>query len=265
MTQTDKPHEFTQDGKVLILRCCDENGRSYGGFQWPELGESVEPDEWIADEQCGNGLHGWPWGTAFGDGKYPIYNGVWIVFSAKPEDIVDLGGKCKAKRGVVEFRGNYQEALSYVLPGYHAWALAASSGASSATGPSGASSATGDSGASSATGYSGASSATGDRGASSATGYKGASSATGDKGASSATGDKGAAIITGEYATIEVGATALGCVTSHRWEWVARKGSVVCCRVNNGPGVLFAGDDYEDGELVKVEFGEVVEDWDYDK
>ena len=128
-------HQFTHDGdRVKFLRCCEPDGTSYGGFKWPLVGETVRPDQWVADSNCGNGLHGWPWGVAFGDGMSPKFDGLWIVFSALPEDVIDLGGKCKVREAIVEFRGSYQEALSILLPGYHAWVLVASSGASSEIG-----------------------------------------------------------------------------------------------------------------------------------
>jgi hypothetical protein len=203
MNQPESPvtpfHQFTHDGaEVLILRCGPQDGRSYGGFQWPlTVGAEVSAPDWNPAPVCGGGLHGWAWGLSFGDGKEPDWNGRWIVFGAKPADVVLVDGKVKARSGVIRFVGEWQAATNFILSGQIAWVLHASSGASSATGNRGASSATGYRGASSATGNSGASSATGDRGASSATGNRGASSATGDSGASSATGYRGASSATG--------------------------------------------------------------------
>ncbi len=150
-----------------------------------------------------HGLHGWAWGIGIGGGKEPDWNGVWIVFSAAPEEITHIsggGGQEKAKRGTIEFvsaPGDWQAATNFILAGQIAWIEHASSGAASATGESGAASATGESGAASATGESGAASATGESGAASATGYRGAASATGHSGAASATGESGAASATG--------------------------------------------------------------------
>ena len=238
-------HQWTHDGEhVLFLRCCNADGTGYGGYAWPAVGEIATPEQWDPSPVCGNGLHGWPWGTAFGDGKDPQYDGLWIVFEAIPADVVCLGGKCKVRECRIVYRGTYQEAISKLLPGYHAWVLQASSGASSATG---------DRGASSATGYSGASSATG---------YSGASSATGDRGASSATGDRGAATITGEYATIEVGPNAIGCATSTRFYWRVRHGAWLACRVD-GDAVLFQASKFEDGSLVCIENCKVVDKFSY--
>ena len=199
MSKVIPAHQWTHDGdKVLCLRCCNPDGTSHGGYVWPQVGDVAKPEQWSPKAECGDGLHGWPWGTAFGDGKEPDYKGLWIVFAASPEDVIDLGGKVKVRECTVIYRGTYQEALSLLLPGYHSWVLQASSGAASATGYIGAASATGYSGAASATGGRGAASATGDSGAASATGYSGAASATGDRGAASATGDSGAASATGD-------------------------------------------------------------------
>jgi hypothetical protein len=202
-------HQWTHDGTdVLILKCVDKDGKAYRGFQWPlTVGAEVIAPDWDPAPVCGGGLHGWAWGLSFGEGKDPYWDGRWIVFAAKPADVVLVAGKVKARSGVVRFVGEWQAATNFILSGQIAWVLQAASGASSATGDRGASSATGvngaasatgDSGASSATGDSGASSATGVYGASSATGYRGASSATGDRGASSATGDSGASSATGD-------------------------------------------------------------------
>lgn len=48
-------------GKVLVLRVCDVDGKSHGGFQWPESGPVAAPD-WNPEPRCGGGLHGWLWG-----------------------------------------------------------------------------------------------------------------------------------------------------------------------------------------------------------
>jgi hypothetical protein len=184
-------HKWTNGGgEVLILKCVDSDGKSYGGFHWPlEIGVEVIAPDWNKRAECGGGLHGWPWGLAMGEGKDPDWSGKWIVFGAIPDLVIDLSGKCKCQKAIVRFVGSWDKALNFILPGQMAWVFHASSGAASATG---------DSGAASATGYSGAASATGDSGAASATGYSGAASATGDSGAASATGDRGAASATGD-------------------------------------------------------------------
>ena len=94
---SDKPiipsHQWTNGGsEVLILRCCDAGGKSYGKFQWPLIvGAAVESPDWDEKPECGGGLHGWPWGLSIGDGKEPDWRGIWIVFGSDPKDIVSLG------------------------------------------------------------------------------------------------------------------------------------------------------------------------------
>ena len=39
---------------VLILRTCDQDGKSYGGFQWPlEVGTTVTAPDWSPEPECG--------------------------------------------------------------------------------------------------------------------------------------------------------------------------------------------------------------------
>jgi hypothetical protein len=44
-------------GRALILRTCDKDMRSHGGFQWPRSGPVAAPD-WRPVAECGGGLHG---------------------------------------------------------------------------------------------------------------------------------------------------------------------------------------------------------------
>ena len=50
---------------VLILRTCNKDMTTYGGFKWPTSGEVVAPD-WKPNAECGNGLHGLLWGEGNG-------------------------------------------------------------------------------------------------------------------------------------------------------------------------------------------------------
>jgi hypothetical protein len=107
-----KPHEHTEDGVVLFLRRCNKDYTSYGGFQWlSEVGSVVEAPDWKQNDSCGNGLHGWPWGMGLGEGmNFDIIHDSWVVFSAKPEDVVGgLGGghKAKVKSCVVVASGSF--------------------------------------------------------------------------------------------------------------------------------------------------------------
>ena len=153
-----RAHEWTHTGdEVLIVKCVNRSGSldnpAANGFIWPlTVGAVVSAPDWDPKPVCGHGLHGWPWGLSIGDGKNPDYAGTWLVFGAKPTDVVDLNGKVKARAGVIRFVGSWDKAFEFVLTGQMELVYRSARGAASATGASGAASATGESGAASATG-----------------------------------------------------------------------------------------------------------------
>lgn len=89
-------HQWTDNGdRVLLVKCVDGYGRGRSGFQWPKSGQ-VKPEYCSREPDCeSGGLFGWPWGVGIGDGKAPEPTSVWIVFSARPEQVISLGGKAK--------------------------------------------------------------------------------------------------------------------------------------------------------------------------
>jgi hypothetical protein len=100
---------------VLILRTCNADMMSARGFQWPESGP-VEAMDWDPRPVDGGGLHGLYWGI--GDIFFTQRRDAgakWLVFRANEEDVVHLVGCCKVKRGVVEFAGQREPALTYLL------------------------------------------------------------------------------------------------------------------------------------------------------
>jgi len=99
--------------KVLILRTCDENLRSYNNFQWPEAGPVHAPD-WDPKPACGNGLHGFLWGEGKGDLANWSPTAKWLVVEVDAETIVDLDGKVKFPRGEVVFCGDRLGATSFI-------------------------------------------------------------------------------------------------------------------------------------------------------
>ncbi len=88
---------------VLVLRTCDKNLQSHGGFQWPESGP-VKCDDWSATPACGNGLHGLLWGE--GDGSLLNWSddAKWLVVEIEARLIVDLDRKVKFPHGNVVLR-----------------------------------------------------------------------------------------------------------------------------------------------------------------
>jgi hypothetical protein len=200
--------------KVLVLRTCNANLLSRGGkFQWSPVGETTTAPDWRANAECGNGLHGWLWGSGDWDLKEKGKDITWLVVEVDAEKVVNLGGKVKFPSGkTLAVEKSWAAAMAFIR-GYASYPAAESnatgdSGHASATGDSGHASATGNyghasatgySGHASATGYSGHASATGDSGHASATGYYGHASATGYSGHASATGNYGHASATGDY------------------------------------------------------------------
>ncbi len=219
------PHQWTHDSdRVLILKCVSADMSSHGGFVWPASGEVCTPN-WSPEPTCeSGGLFGWPWGVGMGGGKEPDYTGRWIVFAAKPSDVISLDDKCKAgPRAEVVFVGTWYAAWSFIRSGHLAWIAHA------------------DQGASSATGY---------QGASSATGYRGASSATGDLSTIEA-GNGGVAACTADECFWRVRA---GAVFIQRWATYKNDGY----SVSKWHTFTLDAGDYEDGVLLHIKNGKVV-------
>ena len=101
----------TTKGRALILRTCDKNGLSSGGFQWPKSGH-VEAPDWKPTRECGNGLHGALWGE--GDGSLLSFgrDAVWIV--AEVSEWIDLDGKVKFPSANVLHYGDRQTATDFI-------------------------------------------------------------------------------------------------------------------------------------------------------
>src|ERR1039457_7081655 len=199
-----KPCEWTdKDGYVLLVKCLNRDGTSHNGFVWPKAGP-VKPDKWSRVADCvSGGLFGWPWGTAISDGRIADACAPWLVFPAKPGNVIDLSGKAKAVPGEdgelpeVVYWGDQAGSMSFTMFGRVQMVIAGASGSASATGERGSASATGWRGSASATGWSGSASATGWSGSASATGWSGSASATGWRGSASAIGEDGCAVSVG--------------------------------------------------------------------
>lgn len=85
---------------VLVLRTCDADLKSWGGFQWPHEGY-VEAPDWSPEPVCGYGLHG----LLEGEGDWGLLD--WsleakaLVVEVDRTGIVELSGKVKFKGGSV--------------------------------------------------------------------------------------------------------------------------------------------------------------------
>lgn len=149
-TAKKAPRKPAEPETVLILRTTDANGRSYGGFQWPDSGE-VACTDWDSAPRCGNGLHGWLWGAGDWSLKTAGDGIKWKVVEVLASDVVliDNGAKVKFQRGnVIGTFANWADAMVVI----RARALKAATNKSVATEPREIASATGHSGHASATG-----------------------------------------------------------------------------------------------------------------
>jgi hypothetical protein len=103
--------------KMLILRTTPANLISRNNFQWPAYGP-VECQDWSDKPECGNGLHGLPWGEGYCSAfkSYLDSGGVAQVIEAQDNEVVPLENntKCKFRRGVVVFTGSLDAAIAYV-------------------------------------------------------------------------------------------------------------------------------------------------------
>ena len=102
-----------QPETTLILRTCNPDLTSHGGFQWPDAGPVQAPD-WDPTPECGNGLHGLPWGE--GDGSLLNWepDARWLVVDVPTDTLVDIDGKVKFPAGTVVHCGDRLSATAYL-------------------------------------------------------------------------------------------------------------------------------------------------------
>lgn len=108
-------HLITPEKPVLVLRVCQPDGSSSFGFKWPLSGHVSCPD-WVEDNICGNGLHGWIEGegnSSSGPGSM-ISNpdSLWLVVEVPA--YINLKGKIKFSSGTVVFAGTKLAATNYL-------------------------------------------------------------------------------------------------------------------------------------------------------
>ena len=259
-----KPHQWTNGGEtVLIVKVLNPDGTGYNGFVWPKVGP-VSPDKWSREPDCNSGgLFGWPWGIGIGDGKEPNAVCPWLVFEAKPQNVIgeiEDGQKCKAVPGEdgelpkVVFYGTQAGAMAFTQKGRQAWIVGNSSSASSS----------GDSSSASSSGNSSSASSSGYRSSASSSGDSSSASSSGDRSSASSSGDRSVAVVTGEYSTIEIGSNAIGAVTSNRFTWKAKSGAKLICQwTTDGKKFHVKMMDasklkLKDGAIVKIQFGKIV-------
>ena len=96
---------------ALILRtCCNSDGTSRHGFQWPTEG-SVEAPDWDPTPKCGGGLHGLLNGRGDPDLLDWTEETKWLLVEVDEGSLVDLKGKIKFPKGDVVFFGDREAAI----------------------------------------------------------------------------------------------------------------------------------------------------------
>ncbi len=102
----------------LVLRVCNPDFTSRNEFVWPSnVGDIAEAKDWISNNECGNGLHGWLYGQ--GDHSCTSYwehaDAKWLVLEVESDSVVMLEGKCKFPKATVRFVGSKYEAASFIF------------------------------------------------------------------------------------------------------------------------------------------------------
>ena len=108
-----------KDETVLVLRTCNPDRTSHGGFVWPEVGGTATAPDWDPDpyRTCGGGLHGLLWGCGAAMLLSPAADALWQVVAVKPADIAnpDAPGKVRFRTGKVVFEGDRDGATTYLF------------------------------------------------------------------------------------------------------------------------------------------------------
>ncbi|MDU5771905.1 hypothetical protein [Acinetobacter sp.] len=101
---------------ALVLRTCKSDLTSRNGFQWADVGGTTIAPDWVNNKDCGNGLHGW----LFGSGDHSCSNYLdaeskWMVLEVELKSIVMLGEKCKFPSAKTVFVGDKKAATDYLI------------------------------------------------------------------------------------------------------------------------------------------------------
>jgi hypothetical protein len=125
-----------KENEVLVLKRCMTGNMSYGNFVYPDSGE-VEAVDWIENNECGNGLHGWTLGADdYFDGTF--FGNFVVILVNKDDGYVHLKNKVKFRKGTVLLNTpNMEEAHSLMLSVYPTmrlhWSVATQGVGSTAT------------------------------------------------------------------------------------------------------------------------------------
>ena len=252
-------HQWTNGGdEVLVVRCVNADGTSYGGFENPlEVGAVIEAPDWSIAAECGGGIHGWPWGLGH-DGKEPTHP-LWLVCGADPHSGVELGGKAKWPRMIVRHVGTLASAMAFTHVGRLRLisasakqatsgdrSSAATSGYSSSAATSGDSSSaatSGDSSSAATSGYSSSAATSGYRSSAATSGYRSSAATSGYSSSAATSGECSSAATSGECSPAVCSGVnsraqsgPFGCVALAWWNSRDERCEMRCREVGCGDG-----------------------------
>jgi hypothetical protein len=181
--------------KTLVLRTCAADMTSHKGtFTWPRQGP-VECTDWDPNPECGNGLHGLPWGNGDWTLLSSADDAVWQVVEVETSALVSIdNNKAKFQRGTVLFSGSRVDAVIRVLCGSEAMSntmLAAQAWDEKA----------GNSSTAASSGYSSTAASSGDSSTAASSGYSSTAASSGDSSKAASSGDYSTAASSGNSST----------------------------------------------------------------
>jgi hypothetical protein len=99
----------------LYMRTCNSDGKSYKNFQWPlEVGARVVAPDWIPNNKCGYGLHGFKDGGGAGSLLNWQPNAIWMVVEDDQNTAISLNGKYKMQSCIIRVIGTQKDITQYM-------------------------------------------------------------------------------------------------------------------------------------------------------
>ncbi|MFX0132412.1 MAG: hypothetical protein ACFFDN_02075 [Candidatus Hodarchaeota archaeon] len=111
------PIDYKENNKVLMIRSVSKNQKSYNDFKWNlEIDAINEAKDFNDNEQCGNGLHGYPWGFGVGSGSNVDLDHIWFVFETNNAVKIQNEWKAKCKTAKIIKVGTHKEICDFIKP-----------------------------------------------------------------------------------------------------------------------------------------------------
>ena len=199
-----QPYEFEFEGKILVVRVVDKDHKSFGGFQNPKkVGEIIEAPDWEKSNNCGKGIHGWPWGLSREGKEAQDPTMIWQVCEVlDPENVVDLGGKCKWQKLKLIHLGDQSSAMNLTMAGRISYIFENSEGSAANSGIYGSAANSGDYGSAANSGIGGSAANSGIGGSAANSGKYGSAANSGNGGSAANSGTRGSAANSGIYGSV---------------------------------------------------------------